>query len=90
MNNIVLISYSPDIDSNILRDRIQSLGQNYNFFNNNWFVRTSLSAKEVYDKISVGEFDKSSILVIEVKTNVYEYWGRMNSELWDWFKANES
>lgn len=86
MKKIILVIYDPSLDSDILRDRIKSLGSNYTFWGNHWFVETSFTTKEVYEKLSTNEFETTSILVVELSKNSNYYYGRMNTTLWDWFK----
>ena len=89
MKKIILVIYDPSIDSDVLRDRIKSLGPSYTFFGNHWIIETNLSTKEVYEKISIDEFEYSSMIVISMeKSN--GYWGRMNTSLWDWLKEREN
>ena len=57
MKKIILVIYDPSLDSDILRDRIKSLGPNYTFWGNHWFVETQYTTKEVYEKISANEFE---------------------------------
>lgn len=90
MKKIILVIYDPSIDNDILRDRIKSLGSNYTFWSNHWFVETSYSTKEVYEKISVNEFETASILVVELSKTSASYYGRMNTSLWDWLKDKYS
>lgn len=87
MKKIILVIYDPSLDSDILRDRIKSLGPNYTFWGNHWFVETSYTTKQVYEKISADEFQTNSILVIEMSKDTYNYYGRMNTSLWDWLKT---
>lgn len=87
MKKIILVIYDPAIDSDILRDRIKSLGRNYTFWGNHWFVETQYTTKEVYKKISANEFETSSILVIEMSNDNNNYYGRMNTSLWEWLKV---
>jgi hypothetical protein len=87
MKKIILVIYDPSLDSDILRDRIKSLGPNYTFWGNHWFVETQYTTKEVYEKISANEFKTNSILVIEMSKYMYNYYGRMNASLWDWLKT---
>lgn len=87
MKKIILVIYDPSLDSDILRDRIKSLGPNYTFWGNHWFVETSYSTKEVYEKISANGFETNAILVIEMSKDTYNYYGRMNTSLWDWLKT---
>ena len=87
MKKIILVIYDPSLDSDILRDRIKSLGPSYTFWGNHWFVETTCTTKEVYEKISADEFESNSILVIEMsRGSSQSYYGRMNTTLWDWLK----
>ena len=86
MKRILLIIHNPSLDSDILRDRIKSLGSNYTFWGNHWLVETTYTTKEVYEKISANEFALESMLVIEMSDDANNYYGRMNTSLWDWFK----
>ena len=63
MKKIILVIYDPSLDSDILRDRIKSLGPNYTFWGNHWFVETQYTTKEVYEKISANEFETNSMLL---------------------------
>lgn len=87
MKNILLIIYDKAIDSQILCDRIKSLGPNYQFWDNHWFVETQLDAKKVYKQISTGEYEQASIIVMELSRSQINYYGRMNTSLWDWLKS---
>ena len=87
MKKIILVIYDPSLDSDILRDRIKSLGPNYTFWGNHWFVETQYTTKEVYEKISANEFETNSILVIEMSKDAYNYYGRMNTSRWEWLKT---
>ena len=49
-------------------------------------VTEELSAQEIYNRLSVGH-DKDSIFVIEL--NVNNYWGRMNTKVWDYLKERK-
>ncbi len=84
----VLVIYDQSISNiEVLHDRIKSLGRSYVFWNNHWLVETSLTAKEVYNKISANEFGKKSFFVVEISDKVSDgYWGVMDSSLWDWLK----
>lgn len=87
MKKVLLIIYDPSLDSDVLRDRIKSLGPCYTFWNNHWFVETTLNTKEAYEKIiNSSSFEMSSMLIVEVSKNVMNYYGRMNTTLWDWLK----
>ena len=86
MKKIILVIYDPAIDNDILEDRIKSLGPNYTFWGNHWFIETTFTTKDVYEKLSSNEFEEVSILVVELSKNTLNYYGRMNTSLWDWLK----
>lgn len=86
---VFLIIYMPGFESELLIARIKSLGPSYNFWGNHWFVRTSSTSKEVYEKIVGEDFVSTSILVVEMSSEAFSYYGRMNTALWDWMKKIE-
>lgn len=86
---VFLIIYSPGLESELLVARIKALGLSYNFWGNHWFVQTSSTPKEVYEKIIGEEFVSTSILVVQMSDEMFSYYGRMNTALWDWMKKVE-
>ena len=70
-------------ENEAFNERIKSLGTWLKYFSDNWIIESTLSAQEIYNKLSVGH-DKDSIFVIEL--NVNNYWGRMNTKVWDYLK----
>lgn len=73
-------------DNQAFDARIKSFGSWIKYLDNNWMIETTLSAKEVYDKLSVG-FENDIMFIVELgKTN---YWGRMNSNVWDYLKERK-
>lgn len=82
MKKIYLIQYNI-ADSEAFENRLKKLGSWVKYFTDNWIVESELSAKEIYKHLSVG-YEEKSILVIEVDTN--NYYGRMNTKLWDYLK----
>jgi len=73
-------------DSLAFDTRIKSFGNWVKYFDNNWIIETTLTAKEVYDKLSIG-FENDNMFIIELhKTN---YWGRMNTKVWDYLKERK-
>ena len=82
MNRIYLIQFKMNDDS-ILIERIKSLGRWMNYFGHSWIVQTTLSAQDIYNKLSV-DYEKESIFIIELDTK--NYWGRMETTVWEWLK----
>ena len=85
----ILIIYDPSIKANIdiLKDRIKRLGDNYEFWENNWLVKTNLSPEEVYHKIIDKGFEGKSIFISRFNNlpNI-GYWGMMKQSIWDWLR----
>lgn len=87
MKKIILIIHDPSLESEVLKDRIKSLGRSFVFWNNHWLVETNLTAEEVYNRISDNGFESQSIFISEIKNKPGEgYWGVMNKNLWSWLK----
>lgn len=87
MKNILLIIFDPLLDSRILQDRIRTLGPSFIFWGNHCFVETELDPKQVYERISVDQYASSSMIAIKMSKEHINYYGRMNTDLWDWLKA---
>jgi hypothetical protein len=86
MQKIYLIQYKVPNEIS-MESRIKSVATNwFKYFENNWLIVSTLSSKELYEKISIG-FDENSILIIEV--NAKNYYGRMNTKVWDWLKQRK-
>ena len=84
--NTFLIIYDPSLDSEILRDRIKSLGESYSFWNNHWFIQTNNTPQQVYEQISKGDLAMESILVVNMASSGMRYYGRMDVTLWEWLQ----
>ena len=81
MEKKYLIQYKINEDTAVI-NRIKALGSWVQYFEGNWLVKSTLSAKEIYEKLSV-DFEDRSIFVIELQSN---YWGRMDTSVWDFLK----
>ena len=82
MKKIYLIQFK-NSDAFVFESKVKTLGIWVKYFDDTWIVESSLTAKEIYDKLSVGNSDKS-IFIIQL--DLSNYWGRMNSKLWDYLK----
>ena len=85
---IVLVHNESNVD--IVRERIQQLGDYYVFFEKEFVIETEInSALEVFEQIERGEqFD---VVVFEVQTVTKEsYWGFANRDLWKWLKDRQN
>ena len=85
--DVFMIIYDPNIESDVLVNRIKALGDSYVFFNNHWLVRSDLTAMDIYYAIASNGYEKSSILVVKIE-NLQEkgYWGVMNKTIWEWLR----
>ena len=82
MKKIYIIIISTELNNEKFIERIKMIGSNYIFWNNHWLVSSTLSSKEIYQKLSYDEFNLASIFVSEM--NAGNYFGRMNTTLWEW------
>lgn len=85
MNRLYIIQ--TDIKNNeVFNQRLKSLGGWMRYFSDNWIIESPLSAKEIYNQISVG-YENESIFIIEIQKN--NYWGRMNKTVWDFLQKKQ-
>lgn len=88
--NILLIIFNSDIESpDVFKDRIKALGETFYISDNIVFVETDSSTQEAYNKISSNEYEQSSMLILYVHNKMLGFWGRMNTQLWDWLGEKE-
>ena len=81
MKKLYLIQYR---NHNVtLEQKIKSIGSWIKYLSDNYIVESELSAKEIYENISFKD-DKNSLFIIELKGD--NYYGRMNTKLWDYLK----
>lgn len=85
MNRIYLIQYDVADDS-VIVNRIKSLGNWIQYFEKNWIVKTNLAPKAIYEKLSL-DYEKDRFFIIELSST--NYWGRMDTTVWDWFSQNK-
>ena len=91
MNKIFIIILSEEYNTEIMRDRIKSIGPSYVFWDNHWLVTSELSAKDIYHKLSADTYEKASIFISELNvSSLSHYYGRMNTDLWDWIQENKN
>ena len=82
MKKVYLIQFNSS-DSLAFESKVKALGSWIKYFGDNWIVETTLTSKEIYEKLSVGHEDKS-IFIIQLDTS--NYYGRMNTKLWEYLK----
>lgn len=87
MGQFYYITYSENIKNDqFIKDRIKQYDDFINFLDRNWFIYTEDTAETIYDKLSKGEYENDLILVLKV--DFKQYWGRMQKALWDWIKQD--
>lgn len=74
-------------DKVIFEPRIKNLGEWVKYFDDNYLIASNLSANEIYINLTEG-YEKKSILIIEVSRS--NYYGRMNTKVWEILKKNKS
>lgn len=85
MKKVYLIQYKT-ADNQIFESKIKLFDERVSYFTDNWMVSSELSAKEIYEKITEGNENKS-IIVIEISTE--NFYGRMDPKIWNFLKAHK-
>jgi hypothetical protein len=80
MSHIYIIQNNLKDDS-IFIERVKSLGSWLKYFPNSIILKSELSAKEIYEKLSIG-FETDWILITEF--NKASYWGMLPKVAWEW------
>jgi succinyl-CoA synthetase beta subunit len=80
MKRLYLIQYKVK-EATKISERIKSLGGWMHYFEGSWIIESTLTAKEIYEKISI-DYEKEWILIMEL--NKGNYWGVMPKEAWEW------
>ncbi len=86
MKKIYLIQFN-STENQILESRIKGLGTWVKYFDDNWLVTSDLSANDIYLKITEG-LENQSLIIMEIPAK--NYYGRMNTKVWEFLKANKS
>lgn len=90
MKNILIIVCDPNINTDLLNDRIHQLGPTYTFWGNHWLLETDMSSKDVYNKISEPYYGDASLFIMPLTSRDHSYYGRMKTSLWDWLVRREN
>lgn len=86
MKKIYLIQYKKNTDPS-LESRIKTISNSWiKYFDENFMIESALTPKEIYEHLSLG-VEKQSVLIIEISKS--NYYGRMNTSLWDWLKLKK-
>lgn len=85
MKKVYLIQYKT-ADNQIFESKIKLFDERVSYFTDNWMVSSEMSAKEIYEKITEGNENKS-IIVIEISTE--NFYGRMDPKIWNFLKAHK-
>lgn len=91
MKTYLIINNSGEPLSDVVKDRIKSIGSFFFLQQDLFFVRTEReTAKEVYEAIVKTDFSTLSIVILSVDPTVIQsYWGRSKNEFWNWLSAKD-
>lgn len=89
MRQIFIIILDPNVDSSLLRAKIQELGDYYNIYNNQYIVSADFnSAQQLYDKLVPQGDNQIGIVIFSVSVESLTYWGFSSKGLWAWLKEH--
>lgn len=81
MSDLYIIQYDIKEDQKVV-ERIKALGSWMKYFPQSMIVQTSLSPKEIYDRLSV-DYESERFLIFKLEKR---YYGRLPTDAWDWLK----
>lgn len=86
MKKLYIIQYDIKDDQKMV-ERIKTFGGWMKYFPQSMIVHTSLSTKEIYEKLKV-DYPNTRILVFRLdnSSDYHRYFGWLPSEAWDWLK----
>jgi hypothetical protein len=82
MKKLYIIQYDIKEDQKMV-ERIKTLGPWMKYFPQSMIVQTSLTDKEICDKLSV-DYPNTRILIFELNSS--QYYGWLPNEAWEWLK----
>lgn len=89
MKKIFIIILGPNVKTDEVVARIQTLGENYNFFTNQYLLYSQMeTSQEVYDYLIGGKNHENQYIVI-FNLEEPKYWGFAKKELWTWLSEHE-
>ena len=90
MRRIYLIILGPDVDKDLLIQRIRGLGDVFVVFGNNVFVSSDReTAQDVYNAIVTEDMGQQTSVVLDLGSTP-GYWGYTKKELWAWLKEHST
>ncbi|MBQ8715756.1 MAG: hypothetical protein IJ552_11235 [Prevotella sp.] len=91
MRKIYLIILGPNVKTEEVVARIQALGENYNFFTNQYLLQSQLdTSQEIYDYLIGGKGSEDQYIVIFNLEDHPKYWGFAKKELWSWLSEHKT
>lgn len=90
MRKIYLIILGPEVDKDLLIQRIRGLGDIYVVYGNNVFVSSDKeTVQDVYNAILSEETGQITSVVLDLGT-APNYWGYTKKELWAWLNDHST
>jgi hypothetical protein len=86
MKKLYIIQYDIKEDQKMV-ERIKTLGSWMKYFPQSMIVQTSLSPKEIYEKLTV-DYPNTRILIFRLdnERNSNRYYGWLPNDAWEWLK----
>ncbi len=86
MKRLYIIQYDIKDDQKMV-ERIKTLGGWMKYFPQSMIVHTELTAKQIYEKLTV-DYPYTRILVFRLdnSSDYYRYFGWLPNEAWEWLK----
>lgn len=89
MKQLFIIILDPNVDSSLLRAKIQELGDYYNIYYNQYVVSADYeNAQQLYDKLVPQGTPQTGIVIFGMPVSSLKYWGYSDKGLWTWLSEH--
>lgn len=89
MKQLFIIILDPNVDSSLLRAKIQELGDYYNIYYNQYVLLAEFdSAQQLYDKLVPPGTPQTGIVIFCTPVSSLKYWGYSDKGLWSWLSEH--
>lgn len=85
MKQLFIIILDPNVNSSLLRAKIQELGDYYNIYGNQYVVCADYdNAQRLYEKLVPQGMPQTGIVIFSAPVESLKYWGYSDKGLWTW------
>lgn len=80
---VYYISHDKQVFNKSIGVKIKKMGAWFNFFDNQWLLQSTLSDKEIYNRL---QNPQKLIRILILEITIKSSWGWMPQDAWNWLK----